>query len=390
MLSQQIRQLRLARGLSLEALAQRMSSVVTKQALSKYEQGKATPSPAVLSKIAGALGVKVADLVRSADIQIEFIAYRRKASLGKRQQEQVQSLVYTAIQQRIQLQHVSGQPPEHHIPVQSIPVETIEETEQAAELLRRIWDLGTAPIANMTMVLEDNAVHVIDLDANESFDGIAAVARDSEHTILAASVVTRGGLPGERQRLNLAHELGHLVLRLAEGIDVEKAAFRFAGALLAPADTLRARVGERRALIHAEELLLLKQTFGMSIQALLYRLRTLGIITESYYQAWCIDVSRLGWRRHEPGELPVEVPTWQRRTVLRVLSEELITPEEAAHLLGENTPGSATLRYNRRAFAQLPLDERRRVLAEQAARVTDVYRDDPDRDRWQGDDIIEH
>jgi Zn-dependent peptidase ImmA (M78 family)/DNA-binding XRE family transcriptional regulator len=389
MLSQQIRQLRLARGLSLEALAQRMSGIVTKQALSKYEQDKATPSPLVLSKLATALGVKVVDLVRSADVQIEFIAYRRKASLGKRQQEQVQSLVHEAILQRLQLQQLSGQLPEHQIPVQRFPVETLADTERAAEDLRQLWEVGTAPIANMTMLLEDNAVHVIDLDADDAFDGIAAIARDSTEQILAASVVTRRGLPGERQRLNLAHELGHLVMQLADGVDAEKAAFRFAGALLAPADSLRAHVGERRGLIQAEELLLLKQAFGMSVQALLYRLRTLGIITESYYQSWCIDISRLGWRRREPGELPAEVPTWQRRTVLRALSEELLSAEAAARMLGEGQPANAPLVYSRRAFAQLPLDERRRMLAEQAAQMYGAYADDPERDLWQGDDIVE-
>ena len=59
-------------------------------------------------------------------------------------------------------------------------------------------------------------------------------------------------------------------------------------------------MGDRRSFISIEELLLLKQRFGMSMQALLYRLRNLGIITESYYKQWCMDISRLGWRRDEP------------------------------------------------------------------------------------------
>lgn len=43
-----------------------------------------------------------------------------------------------------------------------------------------------------------------------------------------------------------------------------------------------------------------------------------------------------------------------------------------------------------RALMQLPLEERRRLMAEQAAALADAYTDnDPDRELWQGGDIIE-
>lgn len=98
-----------------------------------------------------------------------------------------------------------------------------------------------------------------------------------------AAVVSDSKVAGERQRLNLAHELGHLVLDVTALADeqVESAAFRFGSALLVPAAVLRKDVGNRRNFISTEELLLLKQRFGMSMQALLYRLRNLGIITRS-------------------------------------------------------------------------------------------------------------
>ncbi|MCG8346354.1 MAG: ImmA/IrrE family metallo-endopeptidase [Chloroflexales bacterium] len=146
--------------------------------------------------------------------------------------------------------------------------------------------------------------HVIELDTDEGFDGIAAVARDDEQHVLAATVVTRRGMSGERQRLNLAHEVGHIVLDPKETLDVEQVAFRFGAALLAPSQVVRQRFGARRTFIQLDELILMKQFFGLSIQALLRRLYVLGIITESYYKQWCIDINRLGIRRHEPAELP--------------------------------------------------------------------------------------
>jgi predicted transcriptional regulator len=45
---------------------------------------------------------------------------------------------------------------------------------------------------------------------------------------------------------------------------------------------------------------------------------------------------------------------------------------------------------NWRALMQLPPEERRRLMAEQAAALADTYTDnDPDRELWQGGDIIE-
>ena len=43
----------------------------------------------------------------------------------------------------------------------------------------------------------------------------------------------------------------------------------------------------------------------------------------------------------------------------------------------------------RRAFMQLPLADRRRLLAEQAERMAAHYQPDPERDLWQGGDFAE-
>src|SRR3990170_4092845 len=163
-------------------------------------------------------------------------------------------------------------------------IRSVDEAEGAAENLRRSWNLGIDPIACMTGVLEDRRIHVLEIESGEKFDGMSAAAINEKGKTVAAAVVTRSGVPGERQRLNLAHELGHLVLEIPGTIDAEKAAFRFGGAFLAPAREVYREVGTKRSFIRLEELLLLKLRFGMSLQALLYRFRDLGIIAETYYR----------------------------------------------------------------------------------------------------------
>src|SRR5712692_7060870 len=104
MIGQRLKQLRLARGLSLEALAAEMGGIVTKQALGKYEQGKTRPSPIVLNTLATALGVQSAYLWSEPTVRMEFIAYRKGSGLLVRDQEAVESLVGQELEDRIHLQ----------------------------------------------------------------------------------------------------------------------------------------------------------------------------------------------------------------------------------------------------------------------------------------------
>ena len=378
-LTMRLRQLRLARGFTLEALAAAMGGVVTKQALSKYEGGKAQPSLRVLTTLARALEVKTLELYRAPEVQIEVLAFRKQSQLGKKEQERVENLVARMLEDRTRLQGLIAEDGETDIPANAMPVRTLDGVEERADELRRRWNLGDDPVARMTDVLEDHHVHVAEIDASERFDGLAAVARSEDGMVRAAAVVSRRGVPAARQRLNLAHELGHLVLKPGKGVDEEKAAFRFGAAFLAPASTLRREVGVRRSAIGVDELLLLKRRYGMSLQALVHRLHDLGVINDLHAQQWWRTINAKGWKKVEPEEAPPEHSQWLRRTTLRAFSEGLLTASEAESLLGEKIEEhpSASL-VERRAFMRLPLDERRRLLAQQADATADHYRRDRD------------
>jgi Zn-dependent peptidase ImmA (M78 family) len=367
-----------------------MGGIVTKQALSKYETGKATPAPIVLNKLAAVLNVKAAYFFTEPNYQITFIAYRRRSALAAKEQARIEGLVEHTLEERVRLQQRVGQGLSADVPVQQFQVASLEDAELAAEQLRTNWKLGHDPIAHVTSMLEDRLVHVVELDAHDHFDGISAVVADDEQTIIAAAVVAQRGRPGERQRLSLVHELGHLVLAVDEQVDEEKAAFRFAGALLAPADVLRGAIGNKRTVIALEELLLYKRRFGISLQALLYRLRDLQIITEGHYKQWCMQINRLGFRKHEPEELPPERPQWLYRNVLRSVAEGVMSEREATEMLGEPVDVRPSLSLaERRAFMQLPIEARRRILAQQAEDIADAYEPDADWKEFQSGDFVD-
>ena len=391
MLGKRLRRFRLARGMSLGDLEAAIDKSVSSQTLSKYEHGKLQPPAITLNQIASALGVKSAQLWSEPSCHIEWIAFRKHARLGKREQERIQSFVAEEFEKRVQLREQINEGNTPELPLLSTAVNDLSDAEEAALVLRNTLNLGIDPISNLIDVLEDHYIHIIEVDASEAFDGISAVAQDAEDDLLAAAIAMRSGVPGDRQRLNITHELGHLILKLCGDVNAEKAAFRFGAAFLAPAEQLRRDVGEKRSLIQMTELLYLKKRYGMSIQAMLFRLRDLEIITNAYYKRWCIDINRFGWKKREPIEMPPEKPERFRQQVHRALSEGLITETEAGQFLNHVMESSANQSLSeRRQFLELPKEERDRILSEQAKEMEDFYERDLEWREWEGGPVVEY
>ena len=67
-------------------------------------------------------------------------------------------------------------------------------------------------------------------------------------------------------------------------VHAEKAAHRFAGAFLMPAEALWSEVGKRRTAVGWDELFKLKQLSGVSVQALTYRCKDLGMFNRTLFR----------------------------------------------------------------------------------------------------------
>lgn len=372
--AERLKQIRLARGLSLDGLVDAMGGVVTKQAISKYETGKSQPTPKVARALARALNVPPTDLLKPSSVRVEFVAYRKGSGLRRKEEAAVENQVERVLEERVALQEVLGQVGPSQLPIRGWRVADLEDAERAAEGLRELWGLGIAPIGNVVATLEDHLIHVVEIEAGEKFDGISAFTLDAAGRARGAAVVSRRGLVGERQRMNLAHELGHLVLDPVEEVDEEKAAFRFGAAFLVPAEALYREVGMKRHFVQGEELMMLKVKYGISVQALLYRLQALGIIGGAHYRQWCIAINQKGYRKEEPNPLPPERPEWLRRSVIRAMSEGLLSRSRAERLLEEHKemvdwelPEDL---FERRELMKASAETRRRLLVEQMASIS--------------------
>ncbi len=325
-IGQRIKQARKSSQLSLRALAERAQ--ISPMAISKYERDQDIPSSGVLLRLAEGLSVSIDFFFRPAAPDVKLQAYRKHASLGTKEQEAVQARIQEWLERYLEVESFFDNIPPIELP--SYKVATMEDVEVAAEQLRSAWDLGLDPIENLTQILEDQGIKVGMVDGFEHFDACTFLAGQSP------VIVTKADIPGDRQRFNLGHELGHLVLEVAGGLDAEKISHRFVGAFLAPAPAVRFELGHSRTTLDMNELYLLKQKYGLSMQAWIFRARDLEIISPQVAERLFQRFRANNWHRQEPGKAyPFENPLRMERLIYWALVEDLISRSKAQELLGK-------------------------------------------------------
>jgi Zn-dependent peptidase ImmA (M78 family) len=92
-------------------------------------------------------------------------------------------------------------------------------------------------------------------------------------------------------------------------------------------------LSEKRKKVAFAELKQQKEYYGLSIQALLMRLRNLEIINDSTYKGFMIWMTKLGYRSKEPGKYAGEEKAIRfSGLVYRAAIEEVVSLSKAASL----------------------------------------------------------
>ncbi len=344
---ERVRAARRLAGLSQRETAGRVG--VTAMAISKYETGKMIPSSGVLLRLAEALGVDVEFFLRPETVRVRALAYRRHPELSQRDRQRAEAAAAEWIERYLEAERLAGVQPAVDLPGSKYSVRSLEDVETAAVELRREWGLGSGPVPSMVDLLEGHGVRVGVIPLPEKVD--AMVFRVEGHDPVMA---LRDGIPGDRQRFSLAHDLGHLVLACGDGMDEETTCHRFAAAFLVPASTARREMGARRSELSLLELHYLKQKFGMSMAAWIKRGRELGIVSRRYARELLSQFRKKGWDRVEPGsQVPTEHPARLEQIVIRLVKEDTIGPGRAAELLGQ--PWEEFIRKRSEESGDLPV-----------------------------------
>lgn len=326
---------RLRAGLNLRDLAKQAG--VSAQAVSKYERGMDTPGSSVLIRLSQALKVRVEYLMRPVNITLSQPNFRRRVGLSQKDQRTIKSQIQDWLERYLSIEAIVASQNEYKMPEINRQVSKIEDVEKAVLALRECWNLGLDPIDDLVEMLEGRGIKVGIVPGADDFDALTLYANETMPII-----VVKDGVPGDRQRFSIAHELGHIILEIPqkwEDDQAEKAAYRFAGAFLAPAPAVKQELGEKRQKLDLYELHLLKHKYGMSMQAWIHRAHDLGIITETIAVGMYKRFRANNWYREEPGDpYPPEKLNRLERLVMRAMVEDVISESRAAELLGTPLP----------------------------------------------------
>lgn len=339
MIGQRLKLARAASGLSLRDLEEVIGNLVTAQAIGKYERNEDMPSSGVLRALAAALHVSEDYLLAADEMVLDGVEFRKKEIASRREEAFVEGQAlhllerYLMIEDLLGLASIAWDKPREA----PYPVKEVADAESAASAIRVHWGLGIDPIPNLAELLEERGIKILSVDLSD-IDGLTAkVTRKNGEPVPV--IVIKANAWAERKRFTLAHELGHMVMDVQQHVDSEKAANRFASAFLMPVEALWREIGKVRKMISPGELLRLKELFGVSFQAIVYRCHDLGIIGNVAYRRLFRIFNESGWRKppyREPGAMDPdrERPRRMERLCFRALAEGVISESKAAEVLG--------------------------------------------------------
>lgn len=302
--------LALARRLARQArttLAAKTS--VTAAAVTQFERGQARPTAPVLAEISLALGVPADFFRHGQPVQplsqgvAHFRSLRSTPALTRDQAlafAELALIVTEIIEQYVDLPPVDL--PE--FPVS--PEQPAAMVAEAARATRAHLNVPAGPIGNVVRLLEARGVLVMrlpDACVDRHVDAFSTRATTRPLVLLSPLKDDRA-----RSRFDAAHELGHLVMHpeVEPGSRiVESQANSFAAEFLMPADEVILDLPRR---LDWEQLHNAKRHWGASLRALVFRARTLGLLSDAAYRKANIQLAQQG--NPEAGPLgPPESPS---------------------------------------------------------------------------------
>jgi Zn-dependent peptidase ImmA (M78 family) len=189
------------------------------------------------------------------------------------------------------------------------PEEFDSSVSQVARAVRAGWNLPRGPIKNVVHIIEDAGGIVVRFPFKTRL--VDAVSRWVPG--LPPMFFVNEGIPADRERLSLCHELGHLVMHQSVRPEIEDEANSFAAEFLMPENEIRPQLVD----LSIHKLASLKSLWRVSMQALVYRAQELNVIGRGKAQYLWVQLSRLGYRTREPSELdpPREEPSTLKQLV---------------------------------------------------------------------------
>ena len=322
------------RCMSQRELCNSVDGKVSPTAIAKYEKGLMMPSSDVLIVLSNALGMKLDYFFRpfTVDIDPSRFEFRKQSSMGSKKVESVKVMVCSEIEKSLEIEAILGITAKFDLDYSNTVVESENEAKLLALRLRNDLKIGSDAIVSAVDLLESAGVKIIEIEHEKSFSGTC-----NEAGGLPVIVVNKN-MSSERKRLTIFHELGHLLMHCADGVDKEKMCNVFASEVLIPSDKFKGLIGESRHDISLVELQSIQREYGISVDALMTKACQLNIITQTRYASFHKKKNALPEFKEavETSLYPMEHTCRFERLVYRALASEAITYSKAAALLDKS------------------------------------------------------
>lgn len=301
---------------------------VSANAVAQYERGQTRPSAAVIAKACLVFGVPRDFFGQGgADTRLSSSEAHFRSLRATSATQRERALAYGELSLQLTrllepwVEFPQVRVPELPVGGPDVPLETVEE---AARATRKAMNVELGPVPNVVRLLEAHGVLVLRLPPNtidRKVDAFSTREGDRPLVILSPDKKDKA-----RSRFDAAHELGHLVLHpdIEPGSKLAEAqANQFASEFLMPRSDIEESLPTRVVWSEFHEL---KEQWGVSLRALVYRAHALGRLSPASYRRANQQLSQ--WGLPEPGDLGrPEAPNLVGEA-LRLLREDGVDPFE--------------------------------------------------------------
>ena len=298
-----------SRKMSQTALAK--AAGISQSAVSQMESGViAEPTDRVVAQLAEALRYTPTVFYASIRFQQLPITFFRKRRMGVKDVSAIRARV-NLFRLRVETLLKASEYEGPRIALADLQSDDITPPE-AAQRLRLFWNVPAGPILDLTSLVESFGIVIVPMDfGTRAVDGLSIYEPSDS---LPPMIFLNDGIPADRWRLTLAHELGHIALHHHLNIPpshepLEDEAFDFAAEFLAPAREIAGQLVR----VDMHRLALLKRHWRVSMASLLMRAQKMGRLNKRDAKWLWIQLGPGG--KNEPVEIAPERATFLRSLV---------------------------------------------------------------------------
>lgn len=289
---------RILNGLTLAELADKIGK--SRQYVHQLETSTRIPSKDQLMDLADHLSVKEDFFYVMPTHVVDDTSIHFRSLRTAKQSSIIQAKVNIALFIRlIELLSKYINFPEINFPSEE-NIDSSSDIERVSEKARMHWGLGFGPIDNMTRIAECAGA------ITTTFSGVSSDV-DALSSIIKRPVIVRNDAkdsPG-RLRFDIAHEIGHIIMHhdVVTGCKLtESQANRFASSFLLPRSSF-VKEFKITSRMNWKMLSDLKERWGVSKAALLYRARQLDLLTDSKYKSLVITLNKYEAKKEKDDNL---------------------------------------------------------------------------------------